>query len=225
MIKYIVESATYAKNNKKQYVLYDQVYVFVQNPLPSEVSVDNVLKKVKEFIPKHTIRDLETIYVGDFKPLNDRQVDSMYVDGSIMVSNKHESDKAFFNTLIHEIAHATEDCNKEKIYGDGDLAREFLAKRTVLYNLLKDDYKLNKNDFLNIEFNKSFDDFAHKTIGYDNLGIITSGMFMSPYGCTSLREYFANCFEHYFIDGPQAVAKIAPIAYKKIKLVLSKKQF
>jgi Mlc titration factor MtfA (ptsG expression regulator) len=50
-------------------------------------------------------------------------------------------------------------------------------------------------------------------------------MFLSPYGCTSLREYFANCFEHYFIESPQAVQKLAPIAYKKIKAVLTKKDF
>jgi Mlc titration factor MtfA (ptsG expression regulator) len=142
-----------------------------------------------------------------------------------MVTNKHQTEKELFECLIHEFAHAIEDQSKNRIYADGDLAREFLAKRTVLYNMLKNDYKISKNDFLNINFSQNFDDFINKTVGYNNIGLLTSGMFLSPYGCTSLREYFANCFEHYFIESPQAVQKLAPIAYKKIKAVLTKKDF
>jgi hypothetical protein len=223
MKQYIIESAIYAKNNRKQYELFNRIFIFIENPLPNKVSVENVLAKIKTCIPRHAVDDLETIYIGDFKPLNDRQIDSMYVNGSIMVSNDQDTDKDLFNTLIHEIAHAIEEKYRDKIYFDGDISREFLAKRIVLFNMLKDDYPVTKKQFLDINFSQQFDDFVHKTIGYDNIGVLTSQIFMSPYGCTSLREYFANCFEHYFIEGPQEVQKVAPMAYKKIKLILSKK--
>ena len=223
MKQYIIESSTFIKNNRRQYELFDSIFIFVENPLPRDVSIQNVLNKIKKVVPKHVLGDLETIYVGDFKPLNDREIESMYVNGSIMVTNKQKTEKDLFNTLIHEFAHAIEDQFKDFIYADGSLSREFLAKRTVLYNMLKDDYPVNKEDFLNINFLQKFDDLVHKEIGYDNMGVITSGMFLSPYGCTSLREYFANCFEHFYIEGPEAVAKLAPTAYKKIRQVLSKK--
>ena len=224
MKQYIIESATFVKNNRRQYELFDNIYIFVENPLPQDVSMSNVLNAIKKKIPKHVLGDLETIYVGDFKPLNDREIESMYVNGSIMVTNKQKSEREFFNTLVHEFAHAIEDQFKDFIYADGSVAREFLAKRTVLYNMLKDDYEITKDQFLNINFSQQFDDFVHKEMGYDNMGVLTSGMFLSPYGCTSLREYFANCFEHYYIEGPEAVAKLAPTTYKKIKQLVSKKE-
>lgn len=221
MREYIIETANAAKNNRKQYEIFGRIYVFVENPLPREVSLQNVLEKIKKSFPKHILKDLETIYIGNFKPLNDRQIDSMYVNGTIMVSNKHESDKALFETLVHEFAHAIEEELRDFIYSDGELAREFLAKRNTLFGMLKDDYEVQKKDFIDINFSQTFDDFAHKTVGYDNLGVITANLFISPYGCTSLREYFANCFEHFFIEGPEAVAQISPNAAKKIRKILS----
>jgi hypothetical protein len=223
MKEYIVESANYAKTNRKQYELFNRIIIFIENPLPNNVSVPNVLAKIKDSIPKHILSDLETVYIGNFKPLIDREVDSLYVQGSIMISNDHESDKALFNTFIHEFAHAAEELYKDAIYSDGDLSREFLAKRNSLYNMLKDDYPVSKPQFLSINYSEDFDKFIYKTIGYDNIGVMTSNLFISPYGCTSLREYFANCFEHYFIEGPNVVAKLSPVAYKKIKQLLSKR--
>jgi hypothetical protein len=225
MRQYIIETATRAINNRKQYTLFNRIIVTVENPLPEKVSLQAVLNRLKESIPKHLLSDLETIYVGDFKPLNDRKIDSMYVNGTVLVSNKHESEKALFNTLLHEFAHAIEEQMSQYLYDDGDLSREFLAKRNTLFNMLKDDYDVAKSEFININFSQKFDDFMYKTIGYDNLGIITSNLFVSPYGCTSLREYFANCFEHFFIEGPHEVEKISPAAAKKIKKILSKNNF
>jgi hypothetical protein len=69
MKQYIVESALKAQTGRKQYTLYDSILVYVENPLPKEVSVQNVLNKLKNSIPKHVLRDLETIYIGDFKNL------------------------------------------------------------------------------------------------------------------------------------------------------------
>ena len=106
------------------------------------------------------------------------------------------------------------------IYTDGKLAREFISKRKTLFNMLKDDYKLKEKDFIDIDFNPNLDKFMYQEIGYDNLGVMTSNLFVSPYACTSLREYFANGFEHYFRDGGQTVQEISPVLYRKIGEVL-----
>ena len=221
MIKYIYESATRAQNNRNEYELFGRITVQVANPLPDQVSVKSVLKKIESDLPEHIIYDVDSIYVGDFKPLNDRQVDSLYISGSILISNNQDSNKTLFDTIIHEFAHAVEEVATSFIYSDGEVQNEFLQKRMYLYNILKDDYKLNKKAFVSAKFSQEFDDFLNKKIGYDNLGVITSNLFLSPYGATNLREYFANGFEHYYRSSPQEVRRISPQIYKKIVGILN----
>ncbi len=220
MIKYIYESAIRAQKEQMQYELFGRITVQIANPLPQEVNIKNVIKKIENELPEHIIYDVDSIYVGDFQALNDRQVDSLYVSGSILISNEQKSSKTLFDTIIHEFAHAVEDIAKAFIYSDGEVSNEFLRKRLYLYNILKDDYKLNKKAFLSTHFSQEFDDFLNKEIGYDNLGVITSNLFLSPYGCTNLREYFANGFEHYYRSSPQELRRISPEVYKKVTGIL-----
>ena len=43
------------------------------------------------------------------------------------------------------------------------------------------------------------------------------GLFNSPYGATSLKEYFANGFEAYYIGDRIYLSKISPYLYNKIE--------
>lgn len=212
-----------AQENLKDRTLFGHIHIQISDKPPESVSVKTVLDMVKKTIPQHLLGDLDAIYIGNFKPLNDRQVDSMYISGAILVSSNHQSDKALYDTLVHEFAHAVEEIANYQIYGDGMVEREFLAKRKSLYMMLKDDYQVDKNDFMNVEFSYSFDNLLNKEIGYDNMAPLTHGLFMSPYGATSIHEYFANAFEHVFIDGPHTVQDISPAAYKKIRFVMNPK--
>ena len=45
---------------------------------------------------------------------------------------------------------------------------------------------------------------------------MTSGLFISPYASTSLREYFANAFEEFFVNDMKPVKDLTPEVYKKI---------
>jgi len=49
-------------------------------------------------------------------------------------------------------------------------------------------------------------------------------MFVSPYGATSLREYFANSFEKYFMGHHEEVQKLSPQAYKKITQIINQEE-
>jgi len=220
MINYIVESASQAKAQIREHTIFDRILLIISNDLPSNINVKGVIRDIESKVPEHLLGDVDSIYIGDFQPLRDRQVDSLYIDGTILVNNDQPSDKELFSTLVHEFAHASEEIAKNFLYVDGDLSREFIAKRKTLYNLLKDDYQLNKKDFLSINFSQNFDDFIYKTIGYDNLGVITNGLFMSPYAATSLREYFANGFEHYFLRDGRELREISPVLYRKIRQIL-----
>ena len=220
MIKYIVESATAAQKRNRDYEIFGRVTVKLNDFLPDHVSIKDVIKAIESRIPEHVLYDVDAVYIGNCKPLEDRQVDSIYVSGSILVSPEQASNKDLFNTLIHEFAHAIEETAKDFIYGDGDVGTEFLNKRNRLYSMLKDDYKVSKKQFLNVNFDQSMDDFLSKEIGYNNLDLMTNGLFLSPYGATSLREYFANGFEHYYIEGPQRVQLLSPAVYHKVRGII-----
>lgn len=220
MKQYIIESASRAQLSIKEHVLFSRIIVQVTDPLPPQINLKKVLKMVESKVPKHLLRDVDSIYIGKYEALEKRQVDSIFVNGSILITNNQPSEEELFKTIIHEIAHAAEELASNFIYADGDLSREFIAKRKTLYNLLKDDYELNKKDFLSINFSQSFDDLAYKEIGYDNLGVITNGLFISPYACTSLREYFANGFENYFTIDDRELRQISPGLVKKIEQIL-----
>jgi ATPase subunit of ABC transporter with duplicated ATPase domains len=220
MKNYIAESARAAQNRKKDHQIFGRVMVQITNPLPDNVNIQAVIKKIESDLPEHIIYDVDAVYVGDFQMLNDRQVDSLYISGSVMVSNEQSSNKQLFDTLIHEFAHAVEEVAGAFIYGDNEVRDEFLLKRLYLYNILKEDYRLNKKLFKSTQFSQELDDLFNKEIGYENLGVITSNLFLSPYACTDLREYFANGFEHYYRSSPEEVKRVSPAVYRKVIDVL-----
>jgi hypothetical protein len=75
-----------------------------------------------------------------------------------------------------------------------------LGKRRKLYHLLQgegyDEMPLVRYEMM--EYNKIFDSFLADVVGYPTLLTLTMGLFCSPYGATSIQEYFANGFEKFF---------------------------
>lgn len=223
MRTYIIESAKRAQDSVTSRSLFGRIHVIIANPLGDGISLKSVLAAIEKRIPPAILNDVEVIYIGDFEPLRTRNVESMFVGGSILISNKIESERALFNALVHEFAHAVEEYATEFIYKDGDIGREFLGKRKTLFSMLKDDYQVERKDFLNINYDPKLDIFFSEELGYDNMRPLTYGLFLSPYAATSLREYFANAFENIFTEGDDEVRKLCPIAYKKIHALLKHK--
>ena len=58
-------------------------------------------------------------------------------------------------------------------------------------------------------------------VGYPTLLSLTMGLFVSPYGATSIQEYFANGFEKYFLDNPLTVRDMSPVLYRKIEEIIN----
>ena len=119
--------------------------------------------------------------------------------------------------LVHEIAHSFEETHPDELYEDGLLQQEFLGKRQKLFTTLKvRGFPVKIQDFQNIDYDKTFDEFLYSTVGYEALGNMTHGLFISPYAATSLREYFANAFEEFFVNDVKTIQTISPEVYKKI---------
>jgi hypothetical protein len=220
MIDYIKESNKRAQN-RNEYMLFN-VPVYVINKFPNNIKINNILNTVKDTISKNYLNGLDAIYIGDFKDLNRRDIQSMLKDGAIWISSNNVknviTEPLVVENIIHEISHLLEERYQSEIYGDGKLEREYNSKKNRLFNILKSDgYTLSYDLFFSDDMLKEFDDFLYRTVGYDKISLLTSGLFLSPYSITTIREYFASGMLNYLLEEGEYLNEISPVLYKKIE--------
>tara|TARA_Y100000593_G_scaffold15403_1_gene30037 strand:- start:166 stop:837 length:672 start_codon:yes stop_codon:yes gene_type:complete len=218
----------YIQNSLKdsnQKLLHSSIYVYVLNPLPDGFDLDHVLTTIEEIVPEHLVYGLEAIYIGKFGDLEEKEFDALYKDGTIYATNEQDDEDDLIDDIVHELAHLAEENLGHYIYSDRKIIDEFLGKRERLYSILKaHNYEPpGREAFYDLEYNKKFDYFLYKTIGYQRLTYLSMGLFVSPYSITSLREYFAKSFQRYFMDEMEQVQKISPAVFEKIEFLVYKK--
>jgi hypothetical protein len=198
-------------------LLFNKIVVFVKDPLPEGIKLDYILSSIEKKVPEHLTYGIDMIYIGDFEEFHERDTNAAYKDGALYVTNSQSDEDDMIDDIVHEMAHACEESYYSLIYSDRKIHDEFIGKRKKLFDILKQEgYNITLKDFLNIEYSREFDEFLYKEVGYDKLTFFTMGLFVSPYGTTSYREYFANGFEHYFLNDPQYVKIVSPSVYDKI---------
>ena len=84
--------------------------------------------------------------------------------------------------------------------------------------ILKDEgMDVSLEDFLETKYNQNFDEQLYLEIGYPTLRMFSRNIFYSPYACTSLREYFANGFEAFFMkEDIPLLKRVSPVLYNRI---------
>lgn len=212
----------------KEQVIYNRINVFKNNELPKHVNLNIVLDKFQKYVPEHFLENLDSIYIGNFNFLLDRDLNAVYKDGAIYVSPEQDSEEDMLDDLIHEVAHCVEESYGLEIYDDLKIENEFIKKRLALYNILKSHgyNMLPREDYVETEYSEDFDEFLYMMVGYPKLTQLTMNIFVSPYGATSLREYFANCFEEYFAKrNYKEVKTLSPAVYDKIDMLLGKNSY
>ena len=198
------------------------IHVYFKDQIDSHrVDVERTISKVERRLPPHLLSNVEMIIIGHFDEFEERGLNAFYKDSALYISPEQESDADLYDDIIHEISHSIEEESGAFIYGDGKIRDEFLRKREHLYNILwKTGHKAQKQFFMDLEYNQEFDDFLHKTIGYDKLSTLMAGVFISPYAATSLREYFAVGFTEFYLDSNHNFfKKVSPELYKKVKFL------
>ena len=218
---FITESASDAISQRRERYIYGDILVLLKDPVPHYIDLDSCLVSIEEMIPRHLVYGLDSIFIGNFPEFAERQINALYKDGAIYVTNDLETDEDFTEDVIHEIAHLVESTYGPVIYQDEKVAREFLGKRQKLFYILKEHgFKVSPKDFMNLDYSFDFDMFLLKQVGYEMLTQLTIGLFLTPYGATSLREYFAESFETLFIRDAKAVKELTPACYEKISDLL-----
>ena len=219
MHKHIAESSQNSKRKLNTFFGKDIVHVI--DPLPQHVSIDNVLKRIEGTgIYYELVKDIDAIYIGEFDLLVQRDISALYYHDTIYITNDQENENDIFDDLVHEIAHAIESSKKEYIYGDLELEREFMKKRRQVYDSLVElKFDIEWDDMSNPQYEKKLDNFLHKEVGYDMLGHVINGIFVSPYSVTSIREYWAKGLEHYILGKSLELKELCPVLYNKINQI------
>ena len=217
-------SSREAQDTLGEHTLFGKIQVYTLEPLPDNVSLSTVLTAIEKKVPEVFFHNVDSIYIGHFKEFEENDTNAFYSDGGLFISNNQTDNADLIDDIIHETAHAVEEEYKGFIYDD-QLEVEFVGKRKRLFDRLtsgrsgtyyKLDLDLKKEDFFRLEYDEDFDKLLYQDLGYSFLYNLTYDLFVSPYGATSLQEYWANGFENYFIGDPEDLRKISPVLYNKI---------
>ncbi len=219
IIDYIEKSLFEYNKLRREYTIFGNTMVFIKDLLPDNINIKNVIVCVDTLIPVHPTNDLDMVYVGQFKDFEDREINSMFKDASIFVTNEQDNDDDMIDDIVHEVAHSLEESEfGSYVYGDDSVEIEFLGKRKRLYFIMREEgLDVNSERFMNMNYSAKFDDYLYKQIGYEGLTNLSMGLFLNPYSITDIREYFATGFVEYLMGDREYLKTISPHLYKKIE--------
>ncbi len=219
-LDYLKSSLQQADEQRDEYTMTESIQIYIKDKFKNRIDLGFVIERVVSTVPHHLLKEIDSIFVGMFDEFDIRDTNAMYKDGAIYLSSDQEDEADVVDDIIHEIAHSLEVPYGGIIYGDGDLEKEFLAKRARLYDILdKEGLEPSAQLFQDPSYSIQMDDYLYKTVGYDRLNFIAASysLFTSAYSATALREYFSNGFEYYYLDNPSYLKEICPVLHKKIK--------
>ena len=217
--------ANYVKTRNKSLSEYQfgSFQVLVQSPISEDIDISLVFDEVNNLLPEHFLRLIDIVYIGEFEFLDKREINAMYADGALYISNVQDDESDLKDDIVHEIAHAVEEKYGQFLYSDEKIKDEFLLKRSRLERILSfQKYDITDLNFLETEYDENFDNFLHKEVGYDTLRMLTVDLFIGPYAATSLQEYFASGFEEYYLENRLYLREISPYIYRKVSLLEEK---
>ena len=191
--------------------------VMVTNDIDSEL-LTTAIETASRNLPDFYSSLIDIIYIGQFKELQNRNLNALYASGAILATNEQENPADLIEDVVHEVSHAVEERYASIIYDDRAIEREFLQKRYKLEILLKDvGVDTSSHNWQETSYNAAFDSFLYQEVGYPLLSSLTVNLFFSPYGATSLREYWGNGFEAYYAHRDVVnLKRVSPVLYGKI---------
>ena len=93
------------KEKNKTHFTWNNIEVFIKDPiLNKEVSFVSVLDIIEEKVPRHLLKNVNAIYVGNFDFLNSRNAQASYENSAIFVTNDQDRDQDREDDDVHEIA-------------------------------------------------------------------------------------------------------------------------
>jgi|9_EtaG_2_1085328.scaffolds.fasta_scaffold51513_1 hypothetical protein len=218
--KYIKRSVKRNLSERREYSIFTNTLLMLKDPVSEDVVIIDVVKDLEDIIPSKFFNSIDMVIVGQFPELKNTDRRAAYMDGAIYVTNEQPSSEQMLEDIIHEIAHAVES-EYNNIYSDGQIEKEYLAKKKRFLDTLSSyGYRVPNRVRVGSEYSKELDDFLFYNIGYENLVGFITGLFLDPYACVSLSEYFAVNFEAYYVsEDIDYLRQVCPVFYKKIEMI------
>jgi len=211
------------KSEEKNYTL-NGITILVRDSVSDDINVKNVIEKAMTLVPRNLFKFIKKINIGQFEILNSRELDALYKDNTIYLTNLQKSEFDMLDDIVHEVAHSLEEAYSDLIYSDGKIKKEFITKRKMMQKHLKHaGYHISPEKYSIASYDEDFDIFLYQDVGYKTLSSLTSSLFLSPYAATSLREYFANGFENILLsqESYQILRKLSPRLFEKLIELIS----
>ena len=193
------------------------IAVVVKDELNYEMDLSDLAGLLEGF-PDYLKSGIDYIIFMKSEAMGRRGVAAVYSDDIIYVASDQTNNQNVLDDIVHEIGHHVETRYGYYLYGDGVLEKEFLQKRKLLSKEFeKEGYKIRDDIMMNSDYNELLDSFFHEKVGYPKMTPIVQGIFYSPYGATSLNEYFANGFEAFFYHRDIYLKKVSPKLFEKLE--------
>ena len=121
--EYIKNSHVRVLNEQKEFVIFDNIPVYVNEELPNNVDIRLVLSKISETIPVHLTYNINSIQVGHIDNFTKKETNALYKEGTIYVTNYQDNNDDMIDDVVHEIAHAAEELFFREIYKDDKIKK------------------------------------------------------------------------------------------------------
>ena len=109
---FVKKSLLESQKIRREYTLHNRIYVYIQDFLPENVDIVEVLQAIEDRLPPHITKEVDTIFIGTDAEIGPqgRQAGftAMYDSGAIYVSNEQNSVEDMVDDIIHEFAHSLE---------------------------------------------------------------------------------------------------------------------
>ena len=165
LINMIKSSSEKSVKQIGEYYLTGDTKMFVTEPLPDNIDINDISVFLKTRIPNKFVSLIDVIYVGQFDHLNDRNINAVFMDGALYLTNEQDNLKDMIDDIVHEVAHAVEIRYQAFLYADEKIKNEFLRKREALRRIIKyEGYETDPAYYNNVDYNVEFDSFLYKEI-------------------------------------------------------------
>ena len=114
---------------------FGSISVFVKDPLPEDISLRIVLRRIENLIPHYLVNNIDAVYVGQFDEFVEMDKNAAYKDGALYITNDQHDEDDMIDDIVHEIAHA--------VYGT-----QHDESCPLMCSALNEDAVLNKEDCL-----------------------------------------------------------------------------
>jgi hypothetical protein len=84
-------------------------HIIVKDQIEGEVDLEASFNSVIQTLPDHFLSLVDIVYIGQFSFLEEKQVNALFVDGSLFITNVQDDNDDLIDDIVHETAHAVED--------------------------------------------------------------------------------------------------------------------